>query len=386
MPRPISTSPRDLTSSASGGVWSPSPEARTLLQDEHPQNATLRLRLVRGPLKAHENESILSQYNKLASANIPVRQFLHWVQEGPEGPAWHAILEARDGDIVGHTSLIPLRATERGCTLVAAKSEYSFIREEYRASKIQGFEETGRLKNLIYIDELFRRCRSEGWSPLLISTSSAFHRVFRSIGCYPVNFPLLECLLVLRPHDAALSTPNLRRWQRASLLGAGLAQTLFWAISSAHSGRIRTLPVAQSPMLQRGQALSFFQDQDSLAWRYPGGQYERIAEDGGEAELIVKNGSESQYLRVSQWSLHSESKVTTLIAKLVQMARQQRALGVRWAVYGEDAASAALVKHLRKSGFLCARRVRTVLINTAEQKLLDPKEWNITDAMFSFDH
>lgn len=385
----MSSTPSEFTGPASMGRSTQRQAGESLSRPESPREATLDLRIVRGPLEPHEDESILSQYNSLAAADIRPREFLRWIRDGPEGPAWHAILETKDGDIVGHTSLIPIRATHGGRFVVAAKSEYSFIREEFRASKIRGFEQTGRLKNLIYIDELFRRCRSDGWGPLLISTSSTFHRVFRSIACYPVNFPLWECLLVLRPRAAGRRTPNLRRWQRVSLWGAGLAQRAFWVPALFFSNRaegLRMFPAKESPLRQPGSSLSFFQDQDSLAWRYPEGQYERIAtEPQGDADLIVKYGSADRYLRVCQWRLNSGAPTRALIASLVQMARQQQALGVRWAVYGEDPASAALVSRLRNFGFLCARRVRTLLINTADQQFLDASAWNLTDAMFSFD-
>lgn len=282
-----------------------------------------------------------------------------------------------------------MRANYGGHSFIAAKSEYSFIREEYRASKIRGFEGSGRLRNLIYVDELFRRCRSEGWSPLLISTSTAFHRVFRSIACYPVKFPLWECLLVLRSGEAGLRTPNLHPWQRVSLWGAGQLQKAFWVPTLLFSGRtegLRAVPTGGSDWPQSGQSLAFFQDRDLLAWRYPEGQYERIAEEAGTgAELIVKHGSANRYLRICQWRLNSGPPTAVLIAKLVQMARRQQALGVRWAVYGEEETSAALVRRLRKFGFLCARRVRTLLINTAQEQFLDAGAWNLTDAMFSFD-
>jgi hypothetical protein len=371
------------------GPSTPDHTAKILPVRESPQEATLDLRVVRGPLRPAENESILSQYNSLASARIPTQEFLRWIQDGPEGPAWHAMLEARDGGIVGHTSLVPLRGTHDGRLLVAAKSEYSFIREEFRASKIRGFEQTGRLKNLIYIDELFRRCRSEGWGPLLISTSRSFHRVFRSIACYPVNFPLWECLLVLRPREAGWKTPNLRPWQRVSLWGTGQLQRALWTPALFLSGRVeglRPLPPDEGPLRQEGRSLSFFQDRDSLAWRYPKGQYTRIVADAqGCTDLIVKYGSASRYLRVCQWRLDSGPPTASLIAGLIQMARQQGALGVRWAVYGKDPASASLVKRLRSFGFLCARRVRTLLINTPDQQFLDAAAWNLSDAMFSFD-
>jgi hypothetical protein len=350
------------------------------------QKAALNLRIVRGPLQPQQNQSIISQYNSLASEGISTADFLRWIQNSPEGPAWHAILETIDGDIVGHTSLIPIPATYNGRPAVAAKSEFSFIREEYRAAKIRGFEQSGRLKNLIYIDELFKLCRAEGWSPLLISTSSSYHRVFRSIACYPVNFPLWECLLVLRPGKAASGTPNLQSWQRASLWGTGLIQTTLWSPALLFSDRseLRRFPAHEKPLPPCGQKLVCFQDKESLLWRYPEEQYTRIAESGQGADLIVKHGSDTRYLRVCQWQ--SGVPTAALITELVQMARQQRALGVRWAVYEGDAGSAAIVSRLRSLGFLCAKRVRTLLINTAERELLECSKWHLTDAMFSFDH
>jgi len=379
----------EFTGPPSTGSSTPD-QAATLSRCESPQESAVRLRIVRGPLEPQQNESILSQYNSLASAAIPAQEFLRWIQDSPAGPAWHAILETKDGDIVGHTSLIPLRATYDGRSYVAAKSEYSFIREEFRSSKIVGFEKTGRLKNLIYIDELFRQCRLKGWSPLLISTPSGFHRVFRSIACYPVEFPLWECLLVLRPREAHDRTPNLRRWQRVFLMGAGLMQRAFWTPASFLSGRgqgLRMLPPDESPMRHPGPPLSFFQDRDSLAWRYPEGQYERIkAEAKGGGDVILKYGSANRYLRICQWSLNSTPPTHALIARLVHIAWEQHALGVRWAVYGEGATSTALVRRLRNFGFLCAKRVRTLLVNTANQRFLDAKAWNLTDSMFSFDH
>ena len=351
------------------------------------QKAALNLRMIRGPLQPQQNQSIISQYNSLASEDISAEDFMRWIQDSPEGPAWHAILETNDGDIVGHTSLIPIPATYNGRPAVAAKSEFSFIREEYRAAKIRGFEQSGRLKNLIYIDELFKLCRAEGWSPLLISTSSSYHRVFRSIACYPVNFPLWECLLVLRPGKAASGTPNLQSWQRASLWGTGLIQTTLWSsalLFSDRSRKLRRFPAHEKPLPPGGQKLVCFQDKEALAWRYPEEQYTRIAGSGQGADLIVKHGSDTRYLRVCQWQ--SGAPTAALITELVQMARQQRALGVRWAVYEGDTGSPGVVSRLRGLGFLCAKRVRTLLINTAERELLESSNWNLTDAMFSFDH
>lgn len=387
----MSTTSAD-TARQSGSLSSPASQNLTIRPPGAFHNeAALNLRIVRGPLASAENESILSQYNRLACAAIPTQQFLRWIQGGPEGPAWHAILETTGGEIVGHTSLIPLRAAHDGRCLVAAKSEYSFIREEFRASKIRGFEDTGKLKNLVYIDELFRKCSSEGWGPLLISTPSGFHRVFRSIGCYPVSFPLWECLLVLRPLDAASNTQNLRIWQRMSLWGAGQLQRVVCARAALFGSRAEQsykVPMSQSPLRQATRSLSFFEDRESLAWRYPEEQYERVSTEGssGSVDLILKHGLPDRYLRVCQWRLSSGQPTPALLYKLVQLAWKKRASAVRWAVFGEDANSLDTVGRLRRFGFICARRVRTLLINTRDPQFLDPRAWSLADSMFSFDH
>jgi len=349
----------------------------------------MTLRIVQGPLKPYENQAILFQYNRLAEVEIPMWEFLHWVQDSPEGPAWHAIFETDRGEIVGHTSLIPFSGSYYGRRLVPAKSEYSFIHEEYRTAKIRGFEKSSQLRNLLYVDQLFRRCRSEGWGPLFISTTSAVHRVFRSIACYPVEIPVWECLLILCPWQAAHRTPNLVGWQRASLGFAGAFQRTAWSCLLPFSPRLEqtcsVLPGDLVPSKQE-QPLSFFEDATSLSWRYLKGQYECLVWDSeGRDYLITKRGSEDRYLRVCQWQLTGGQPSFSLIGELVRLAEKQGALGVRWAAYGDNEAAAKIARALRKLGFLCARRTRTLLVNSAEREFFVPETWNLTDAMFSFD-
>ncbi|GAC1684533.1 MAG: hypothetical protein PVS2B2_23540 [Candidatus Acidiferrum sp.] len=349
----------------------------------------LNLRLARGPLVQSENEAILGEYNRLTSSQIPMQEFLRWIQSGPEGPAWHAILQSDEGEIVGHTSLIPLRGNWNGKRIVPAFSEYSYIREEFRTKKIRGFEELTRLKNVTLIDKLFRHCQSLGWGPLLISTSAAVHRLYRSVGCYPTNFPVWECLLVLRPWKAAVGTPNLSGSQRAVVFLGGVCQRMVWsptAFFPSRSNGIRSVSTSDDALPNETNSLSFFVDQDSLRWRYLEGQYERLLLDvEGREYAIVKKGSTDRYLRVCQWRLNSGQPSLALITHLIQMAQKQRALGVRWSVYGDDAASKAFISRVRWYGFLCAQRVRTLLICTKDEELLAPENWNLTDAMFSFD-
>lgn len=349
----------------------------------------MSLRIVRGPLETRENETILRHYNRLASASIPLEEFVHWVQDGPEGPAWHAILEKDECEIVGHSALIPLRSRSNGKQIIAGKSEYSFILDECRSAKIRGFENLGKPRNAIMVQQLFQRCQAEGLGPLLISTSSVRQRSLAMVGCSAASFPVSECLLILRPWNAARRTPNLQQWQRASLWLAGMFQKTAWRLASMVSRaprEIHDIPVGEGVSKGENEGLCFFEDPAALRWRYVEGQYQQLAFNGTKGEyLIVKKGSGDRYLRVCQWRLGAEQPTSQVIAKLVEIAEKEKALGVRWAVYGDSKAANDLARRIRKFGFLCARRMRTLLIFSKEQEFLSADKWNLTDAMFSFD-
>jgi len=349
----------------------------------------MNLTIVRGPLEAWKNEVILHQYNLLTSSRIPMREFLHWVQNGPEGPAWHALLETTDSEIVGHSAVIPLRSYCNGRRVVAGKSEYSFILEEYQTAKIRGFETLGRPRNAIMVQQLFQRCQAEGFGPLLISTSALRQRSLSTMGCSAAKFPVSECLLILRPWDASRRTPNLHRWQRASVWLAGIFQKTAWSLARLfwlESNAIHVVPVDDSLSSGENDGLYLFDDVESVKWRYLEGQYERLGfnADTG-AYVIVKKGSPDRYLRVCQWRLGGEEPTFQLITKLVELAESEKALGVRWAFYGGDDMAKDLARRMRRLGFLCAQRARTLLIYSTEREFLSADKWNLTDAMFSFD-
>ena len=61
-------------------------------------------------------------------------------------------------------------------------------------------------------------------------------------------------------------------------------------------------------------------------------------------------------------------------------------LGVRWAVYGTGKNARQLVSKMRKLGFLCAERTRTLLIRSKENRFLEAANWRLNDAIFSFHH
>jgi hypothetical protein len=349
----------------------------------------LNMRIVRSPLKGHDYEAILREYNRLTSAVIPMNEFVHWVQNGPEGAAWHAILETEEGRIVGHTSAFPMRTEYGGPQLIPAKSEFSFVHESFRSDKIRRFETVARPAFLILIDQLFQHCYAEGWGPIFASTNERNQIFSRKVGLRPIEFPLCECLFVLRPKNAARHTPNLESRQRVALFAAGVSQRMLWSLSKFALGGVNGV---QPAAIDEGQLeadtarFSFFEDSASLRWRYLDGQYVRLAFNGTPGDyLIAKRGSEDRFLRVCQWRFRSLDSYFPLLVALIREAQAEGAMGVRWAVYDHDPAAKNLVRHMRRAGFLCARRVRTVMIHKKDPAFLAPELWNINDSLFSFD-
>jgi hypothetical protein len=348
----------------------------------------VNLRLARGPLPREENQQILSEYNRLTGARIPIHEFEHWVQRGPAGPAWHAILETDERRIVGHTSLIPLRTAYGPPGLIPAKSEYSFVNEEFRSAKIRGFEK-GRIKFLVLVDELFKHCQGIGWGPYFVSTREANHALSRRVGCKAAEFPLWECILVRKPWIAARETPNLGAKERAGLFAIGLAQQVPWnfmRLVSNGSGKIRTVAIASGALEPTMEQLSLFEDLESLRWRYFEDQYLRLNFDRAPGDYVIaKRGSPDRFLRVCQWRLKTAESARELFGVLVRETEKDNAMGVRWAVYGDDAISAELVKGMRRLGFVCQRRVRTLMLHSKVPEFQEAANWNVNDSLVSFD-
>jgi hypothetical protein len=297
----------------------------------------LRLRIVRSPLKREENEAILRDYNRLTNSRIPVEEFKRWVTDSPAGPAWHAILDTEDGRIVGHTSLIPLKTAYGGPGFVPAKSEYSFVHEDFRSTPIKGFENVKRAKFMILVDQLFQYGLTQGWGPYFVSTATANYPLSRRVGCRAVELALWECLLVLRPGKAARHTANLSAKQRAALYAAGMSQRAMSSLVSiflSANGRIQKAPIGSELPPPNSRKIALFEDLSSLRWRYPEEQYTRFSVDGKpEKYVIAKRGSDDRYLRVCQWELDEADMGTALILHLLKQAREDGAMGIRWAIY-----------------------------------------------------
>lgn len=349
----------------------------------------LNMRIARGPLLQEEYAAILNGYNRLTSANIPMNEFLRWVQNSPDGPAWHAILETDEGRIVGHTSVLPVRAGFQNRHLVSGMSEYSFVLEEFRKIKIKGMESVSRPTFIILLDRLFQHCIQQGCEPIFASTNEKNQIFTRKVGLRPAEFPLRECLLTLRPLAAARHTPNLNAKQRAALFSLGLAQSALWTLvqpfAQGEAG-VHALPIGAETLCLDQSRLSFYEERESLLWRFIPEQYILyMFEQASRDYLIVKRGRADRYLRVCQYRFSEPSLIGPAVRTLLKQARIDGAIGVRWAVYDEGARAEEIVAKLRRLGFLCARRTRVLMVHKDFTSYLQPSAWTMSDSHFCFD-
>jgi len=349
----------------------------------------LNMRIVRGPLEQREYSEILDGYNRLTLANIPMKEFLRWVQDSPEGPAWHAILETDEERIVGHTSVLPIRAGFRDRWLMSGMSEYSFVLEDFRKIKIKGMEGVSRPTFIILLDHLFRHCIQQGHEPIFASTNDKNQIFTRKVGLRPAEFPLRECLLALQPIAAARHTPNLESKQRVALFFIGAAQKALWTmlqLAPFSKRSVRAVPIGSETLCLDREQLSFYEEKESLQWRFLPEQYVLYMWDQAAKDyLIAKRGRADRYIRVCQYRLSSASAVRPIIQKLLEQARADNAIGIRWAVYDEGAITDELVKELQRLGFLCARRTRIVMVHKDFPAYLQPSAWRMSDSHFCFD-
>ncbi|MGH9860075.1 MAG: hypothetical protein ACRD5F_08645 [Candidatus Acidiferrales bacterium] len=279
--------------------------------------------------------------------------------------------------------------------LPVAKAEYFFVSENYRTERVRGFANSFKPPALILLEQLYRRGLELGWGPLIISAPKQIEPLHRMAGCRPLPVALRECLLILRPWRAAKATPNLKPLQRAVLFLAGTGQQMLWFILSSFMPRTSVAEIeAVSPSAKTADrngsgALSFSESDDFLAWRYPAGEYFRLAFGPDQDNYaILKKGSHAAYLRVCQSRITSQDSFLPVLAALRIRAAKDGALGVRWAVYenGSGELESRLVRQMRKLGFVCAPRVRNLWVYSPAAEFLRPQQWQLSDSLFSFDN
>jgi hypothetical protein len=363
-------------------------------RSERFEGSMLNLEVVRGPLPSDQDyRTIFAEYQRLTQSRNSERLMHRWCKDSPAGPALHALLRTDEGKVVGHACVFPFPIEVAGRRVTGGKGEYLFIHEDFRREPVRGMEACRLRASVLMLRQLFGHAIEKlRWDPILVSSIPSADRALQRIGCWPVMFPLFECLLIQRPWNACRFTPNLSLAKRLALLFLGLLQTCIWVIVRlllVPLGRnIKALPMnASCPSLGDREKAHFSSDPDYLSWRYPAEGFQRFGFTNRPNDyFITQKGSARDYLRICQSNLDALGfPVLSLIVGLTGKARSSHALGVRWAIYGNGRSPMAVVNKLKRLGFACVRRQRKVMIYTRHNELADPSCWSFDDSLVSFE-
>jgi hypothetical protein len=352
----------------------------------------LNLELARGPLSDQDYRTILAEYTRLTKSCVTERLMHRWCKESPAGPALHALLRTDEGKIVGHACVFPFPLEVAGRRVTGAKGEYLFLHPDFRREAVRGMEACRLHASILMLRELYRHAREQlGWDPIVVSPFPEAEGIVQAAGCRPMMFPLFECLLVRRPWSACRFTPGLGRAKRLALLFVGLPQTCLWAVVrlllSSLGRNFKPLPVdAGCRAPAEPEKARFSWDPGYLSWRYPAEGFRRFGfANRPDESVIAQKGSPRTYLRICQSNLAAKDfPVLSLIIALMGEARSCRALGVRWAVYGNGHPPAVVTK-LKRLGFACGRWQRKFMIYTRQEQLTNPSSWSFDDSLITFE-
>jgi hypothetical protein len=365
------------------GVWS---------RKEKTEGPLLNLELVRGPLSDQDYRTMFAEFIRLRQSGYS-EHFMHrWCKDSPAGPALHTLLRTDEGKIVGHACVIPFPMEMAGKKMIGAKGAYLFVHEDFRRAAVRGMEACRSRPSILMLQQLFRHAAEQlGWDPILVAVLPEAEGAMQAAGCRPIMFPLFECLLVRRPWNACRFTPGLGRAKRLALLLVGLLQACLWGVVrrllSLLGRNFKPFPMdAGCPSPAEPEKARFSWDPGYLSWRYSAEGFQRFGFANRPNDYVIAmKGSPQTYLRICQSNLDPQDfPVLSLIVGLMGEARSCRALGLRWAIYG-NGRPPAVVNKLKRLGFICGRSQRRFWIYTRQEELTDPSSWSFDDSQITFE-
>jgi hypothetical protein len=347
----------------------------------------LEFSLVRAPLDEQTRQTVIREYNRLTGQNVTEEAFRRLTEEGPVGPAVHALLKAPDDRVVGHFCLYAYPLSWNGKERIGATGEFLFVHEESRHEEIRGLPCANAPPVLTLIRTLCRYANDElTWDPVLLAARPEVAALHRLAGASPMPLEAKECLLVLRPWRAYRLMRNVSRRQRAAMLVLGLIQAPLWKCISLlpwpTANRLRPLshPEVCQPR-EDSPTVRFPLGSDFLNWRYSREHHRLFGLSTESGSMLAVKTPPRDFLRVLDTNLDLDRvAVFPVLCALVREARRRKSLGVRWAVYRNGGFPERFLKKLHRLGLVCARRTRTVSIYTRCGDLASAERWQFSDA------
>lgn len=358
-----------------------------------PQSApsTPSIRLCRGPLSPADRSTILAEYARATEHRATIQSFARWAEQGPEGPALHAILHTPNRLIMGHCCLVPFRMRRHGRDSTIAVPQYFFVSAKSQSDRVRGFEGSNQSIETTLLAQLYSHATKLGWGPIFVYPNPGERLFHRAAGCRTIDFHARECVFTLAPAHVWRCLPTLSFHEATKFVLSTVTQQGFSRCVMPFLDRntaVRSARIGQRIELASSRpdhSLALSEEEKFLEWRYPHGMYSRmVVADGSDGYVIARKGLPYGEFRVSQWRAPSDRCFPALVQELIRRGQAIGSGAVRWCVYGNGSEPDRIVEHLRKQHFHCTKRTIRALVYSSNPDFLAPENWSASDSLVAF--
>ncbi len=315
-----------------------------------------------GPLDDSGLESVGSLYGRVDPKYLQLAYLRHLFIENPYGWALHAF--ARDGDeVIGHCSVIPVRARVGGRTADSGKVEAYVVDERYRRSRERGGERPVALDLLWAVSDA---AAERGIDPLHAYVTPHVGAIFERAGYRAQTTSA-------RPYVLATSSPRRDVLRRALVVGQSVPLTVVGAVGRGIAGtgpmQSEAATGADSKLVEpsnmdRSWTIA---GNDSWDWFLASGSIRALELPGRRGiRALVLTEAEAEQVQLLAWrpSRPGLASAVALLAALAEFAKEGSARTVRIQPWPSKEGDGALVRACRLMGFI-PRSPFTVYVRSA---------------------
>ena len=344
----------------------------------------MHVRLERGPLDSRTLQQVSLLYGRFNPKYRDVTFCEHLFSAGPQGPAYHALLEVGE-QVVGHYAIIPLLATVDGRHVRGGKGEAFVIHDDHRTGTVEMASGRSIQAGVALPLLLYEFTLNDGLQVVHMLADRDVGMIHRLAGCRPVQKRAARGKLTL---DRGAPTKALHR-----LGGSGQRFYTSLATSMVGRGDFVARPVDTLARSDRARIVEDLQvrtgwslliDADTLDWMAGSGMLwlhsrsDRMDDYAIACERAAQGRTtELVFFRLRSRALRSAAQ---LLASVIDRARQAGAAEVLCS----DAAAAGtsdqidLARARNYLGLASRDQAITLLIRSPHARYFDPQQLHYT--------
>jgi hypothetical protein len=357
------------------------------------------LEVLRGPLPEPWRSEAIAGWGRYDPRLLDADEWRLEFEEGPEGPAVHALVLTPDGHVAGHHAAIPLRLRAESDTFVVGKGEALYVDAERRerGARVDVDGRPLRLAEAL-TSGLYARYQDFGLETYFGFATPEAEVRHVAAGCKVVVLPYRRFLLFHDPSAAlARSASPFARGIRGAAVKAFLGMHARTARARMRLAQRRRSPDEAAevesflPELDDAfraglepSALSLDPSAEQLNWRFPSSLYRLFvlgSPPWGYA-VALRADKSSARARVVDWLLpldRVDDAVGGVVALLAESSATDGAAALEWIVPSNSEAGGALAEALGRTPLLADRRRSAFrMVVHGDDRFTRPERWALT--------